>query len=89
LALGKHIAEEPRELSSLVQRIHDTICEHHDGEPDVDEHTDVATAVCKNVLCAERQLNSCPDLCKCMRRHDVKVVGAIYDLDTAKVSWLE
>ena len=88
-ALRQLDKDEPRELSKLVKRIHDTICEHHDGEPDVDANTDVDTAVCKNVLCAERQLNSCPDLGKCMKRHNVKVVGAIYDLDTSKVRWLE
>lgn len=86
----KHVDDdEPRELESLVQRLHDTICTHHDGEPDVDENTDIATAVCKNVLCAERQLKSCDDLCECMKRHKVKVVGAIYDLDTGRVRWLE
>jgi carbonic anhydrase len=87
-ALAKLDENEPRELSSLVHHLHDTICEHHEGEPDVDEKSSIATAVRKNVLSAVRQLNECPDLNRCMKKHKVKVVGAIYDLDTSRVDWL-
>ena len=88
-AMGMHSAKEPKELGSLVKRIHDTIVEHHDGEPDVDENSGISEAVCKNVVCGARQLCECPDLCKCMRNHKVKVVGAIYDLESGRVKWLE
>lgn len=88
-ALVELDADEPRELTSLVRRIHDTICEHHEGEPDVDGETSIEIAVDKNVMCAVRQLKECPDLSKCMDEHKVKVVGAIYDLDSGRVRWLE
>ena len=87
-ALKKHDAG-PRELGKLIQRIHDNVCEHHQGEPDVTEGTDVSTAVCKNVMCSTRQLQSCSDLCDCMKKHQVRVIGAIYDLKTGKVRWLD
>ncbi|MCP4192514.1 MAG: carbonic anhydrase [Planctomycetaceae bacterium] len=88
-ALGKHHHKEPRELTRLVKRIHDNVCEHHQGEPDVDERSKVSTAVCKNTLCGVRQLKECTDLCECLKHHHVKVVAAIYDLKTGKVRWLK
>jgi carbonic anhydrase len=88
-AMAKLNDDEPQELTSLVRQIHDTIYEHHDGEPDVDSKTSIETAVRKNVMCGVRQLKDCPDLSKCVDAHNVKVVGAIYDLDTGRVDWLE
>ena len=88
-AMGMDSRKEPKELGSLVKRLHNTIVEHHDGEPDVDETSGISAAVCKNVLCGARMLNECPDLRECMRNHHVKVVGAIYDLETGRVKWLD
>lgn len=81
--------KEPKELSSLVRRLHDSIFEHHDGEPDVTAGTQISTAVCKNVMCGARKLSECPDLCVCMKKHKVKIVGAIYDLETGQVRWID
>ena len=80
---------EPRELQSLVSRLHDHLFEHCEGEPDVESDTNISTAVCKNVMCSCRHLHACGDLEGCMERHQVKLVGAIYDLDTGKVRWLD
>ncbi len=88
-ALDQHGHKEPAELTRLIRRIHDNICEHHDGEPDVTEATSISKAVQKNVLCGTRQLKECHDLCECMEHHQVTVVGAIYDLETGKVRWIE
>ena len=88
-AMGQHDHKEPRELGSLVKRLHDTIYEHHDGEPDVTDESTVSTAVCKNVMCGARQLCECPDLCSCMKKHHVKVVGAVYDLKSGRIRWLD
>lgn len=82
-------ADEPKELSSLVKRLHDSIFEHHDGEPDVTDRSEISTAVCKNVMCGARELSECPDLCVCMKKHKVKIVGAVYDLETGQVRWID
>ncbi|TWU45328.1 Carbonic anhydrase 2 [Novipirellula aureliae] len=78
----------PRELTSLVQHIHDEIREHHDGEPDVGPSTDIDTAVHKNTRCSQRALKLSPELKRVSETHAVKIVGAIYDLD-GRVRWLD
>lgn len=88
-ALHHGESKEPAELNKLIRRIHDNVCEHHDGEPDVSEDSTVSLAVEKNVLCGTRQLKECHDLFECIKHHDVKVVGAIYDLESGRVRWIE
>jgi len=88
-AAMQHLSsDEPRELTSLVEHIHDEICEHHDGEPDVGPSTDIDTAVHKNTRCSQRALKLSPELKRVAEKHSVKIVGAIYDFD-GRVRWLD
>lgn len=87
-AMKRLSSDEPRELLALVERIHDQVCEHHDGEPDVDESTDIETAVIKNTRCSQRALKTSPELQRVAMKHPVKIIAAIYDLD-GRVIWLD
>lgn len=43
----------------------------------------------KHVLVSERELQSNEDLSDCIKKHHVRVVGAIYDLESGRVDWLK
>ncbi|SMP78483.1 carbonic anhydrase [Neorhodopirellula lusitana] len=88
-AAMQHLSsDEPRELIALVEHIHNQVCTHHDGEPDVDESTDLDTVVLKNTRRSQRTLQLSSELQRVAEKHPVKIVAAIYDLE-GRVRWID
>lgn len=79
--------DEPRELSSLVNQIHNSLYLNRD--PEVDGKLNITQAVRKNVMFSVRLLRTNPTLHRCLEQHDAEVVGAIYHLHNGRVYWLE
>ena len=88
-AAMQHLSGDgPRELINLIEHLHDEVCQHHEGEPDVDATTDISTAIYKNVRCSQRALVNSPEMKKIAEKHPIRVIGAIYALD-GSVTWLD
>lgn len=84
-----HLSEspgEPDEIVSLLYRIEPAVV----GLPkDLDRDGLVAAAVGKNVRLAVRKLTRVPTLMKQVKKGEIRIVGAIYDMFSDKIRFLE
>lgn len=78
---------EPRELSSLVNQIHNSL--YFNRDPNVYGKLNITQAVRKNVMFSVRRLRANPALHRCLKKHNAEVFGAVYHLHNGRVDWLE
>jgi carbonic anhydrase len=78
--------EEPEEIVSLLYRIEPALL-GLSSKGNRDEQ--IAEAVRRNVDMAVRRLSRVPDLMRNMKKGNVRIVGAVYDMHTGKVVFLK
>ena len=77
---------EPAEVVSLLHRIEPAVIGISDDLP---RQKRIAQAVRINVKLAVRRLSRVPDVQRSLSAGKVKIVGAVYDMHTGKVSILD
>jgi carbonic anhydrase len=78
-------AGEPDEIVSLLYRIEPALVGLSENLP---REELISQAVRKNVQFAVQRLSQVPDLRKNMRRNNLKIVGAVYNMHTGRVELL-
>lgn len=79
---------EPPELEKLLDRIRPAI-----ASASRDRHQEreqlIGAAVEANVRASVKQLRRVPSIAEAIKRHHVKVVGAVYHIDSGKITFLD
>jgi carbonic anhydrase len=77
---------EPAEVVSLLYRIEPAVLGMSDELPRPQR---IAQAIRRNVELAVRRLSRVPDVRRAVQSGGIKIVGAVYDMHTGKVEFLE
>lgn len=77
---------EPEELDRLLNRIRPAI---KDLPRDQDKKQLVAAAVEANALASAQQLRQVPSIARAIKEKEVKVVAAVYHIDSGKIKFLD
>ena len=80
------VGGEPAEVVALMYRIEPAVVEI---SPDMPREERIDRAVTQNVKLAVRRLSRVPDLRRSIKAAKTKIVGAVYDMHTGKVRFLE
>ena len=79
-------AAEPDDIVSLLYRIEPAL----EGVPeDLPRDKQISCAVRQNVLFSVQRLTQIPDLRRSIKRDNLRIVGAVYDMHSGKVSLLQ
>lgn len=84
LDLYRHPHREPHEIETLLRSIRPAIKGIKENAP---REQQIARAVEENVRLSIRRLCDIPDLENALQHREMKIVGAIYDLDSGKVQF--